>query len=641
MGWLAIVLLSILPGAYLGCGRLTVGLSVAARLALSIAFSPLVVALQFLALHSCGIAGATSAHVILAVNLPATWFLVRAMLGRSGEAGANWTWTLAVFAAPVLYLVIHWLAIPHLRTSGWHNLMQVDICNMLNREPLVLEEPELAGIPLAYNWIGHFQWTAAALVGNCSVTAVYSLANILMLLSVLILVFESTKALTKFQIGAFLAVGLVAFASCTVKQVAQLTHFIEWDWAYRFGDIRMDSFLHKFLYLDLMPFSFASFAAVLFLCLSHDKLPAGSWAILVAFGLLSNALLYTIAYPATLLVVLTTALGLALGNKRESGRYWSKPVAFLLLASVLSMVVAVVVIKSTASAGSSGLVEMYPFRRILLRASHVALTLWLPGLLALPAVISAIRGRQLKLLGMAVICLVLVIVYSSFSLRGGLEYKYILYAKICLCVLAGVGAARYLSVLGRFGWVLATTVFVALGGITSAQSIQTPVFLPRAHFEEFAETSFVPTLPPESPHAGWIGAIRDGTPLDTIVLSSPVPLHACSFFNRALFFPCDEIKPFRPGGYGMYNKKNLLDFRGHSEAMYEKRRELAQCVSAGTDTQEFALTESQIRLLGRPMAIHLQGNFAFSQWLTKRKGWTRIYADESHEVWYSANKPLQ
>jgi hypothetical protein len=131
---LPLVVLAVLPGAWVAYGFRSTGLNESTRFAMSVAFSPFVVSVEFLLLKLLGVPIAVSAPVILLAALPSgALMFMRRRESRPPTELRDLPWKLLAVAVPILALLLQWNATPGLRAFGWHNLLHTDIVYALLR----------------------------------------------------------------------------------------------------------------------------------------------------------------------------------------------------------------------------------------------------------------------------------------------------------------------------------------------------------------------------------------------------------------------------------------------------------------------------------------------------------------------------
>lgn len=96
-------------------------------------------------------------HWLVIINLPCLFLILRGF--RQIKLRLNHQ--RSIFLGGILFLLLasflffRWIENPLSRTFSWHALMHSDIVYALVRGELIPEEPELAGLHLAYGWIPH------------------------------------------------------------------------------------------------------------------------------------------------------------------------------------------------------------------------------------------------------------------------------------------------------------------------------------------------------------------------------------------------------------------------------------------------------------------------------------------------------
>ena len=92
---------------------------------------------------------------------------------------------LLLFLVLVVALTLPWVLIPKYRLFSWHALMHTDIIYKLSQSAVLPEEPEIAGLQLAYAWLGHSYWAVLGWLTNWSPTRIYPISNVIWLATAL------------------------------------------------------------------------------------------------------------------------------------------------------------------------------------------------------------------------------------------------------------------------------------------------------------------------------------------------------------------------------------------------------------------------------------------------------------------------
>ena len=79
---------------------------------------------------------------------------------------------------------------------------------------------------------------------------------------------------------------------------------------------------------------------------------------------------------------------------------------------------------------------------------------------------------------------------------------------------------------------------------------------------------------PGSPPAGWTTAVREKTPLGTVLVVERPRFHAPAFTGRTLFAPLEVAEPHT--GYNSYYRFNLVDIRGYPAALWDERQRMLE-----------------------------------------------------------------
>ena len=181
LGLVAAVSLLVSPGAWLAFAPPIPQLSFAARLALAGILSPLVVVIQFFALRLSGVPYGPTVWVIAAANAGGLWALRRRWTGEGHRLSAPARSTLlnvGLFAVLVACISVPWFVDHVVRIFNFHAWLHAAIANQFASGRLIPEEPELAGLRLAYPWLGHVYWSVLSRVSGWPHTRIYGLTDL-------------------------------------------------------------------------------------------------------------------------------------------------------------------------------------------------------------------------------------------------------------------------------------------------------------------------------------------------------------------------------------------------------------------------------------------------------------------------------
>lgn len=629
------IIFTLLPGAWVAYGFRLDALRWPARLALSGALSPVVLAAQMMALKAVGIRFAFIPLLLLAGNLPALVLIGRAVDKEQSESSSKGALvgSSLFFGILALYLLIPWQLVQNLRSFAWHALWHTDITYALTRNTLLPEEPELAGLTLAYGWVGHAYWSVLGWSSNLPPTITYAVSNLIWLLFAFLLAYA--LAVSGFRLGrpaALMSVGLTFLGTNALGAVAWT---LERDWHWRseyLGDIRYTPLLSKYLGFETMPFAFALLLAVALLSVVAVQQPVRQLAAPLAITLTGLGLIYPILLPVGCL--LAGALWLLLVTRLDQkAAIYPWPTLLWVAAGVgasvflsFAFLALVTQDRSTSAIHLSTVEAMGP------KLYHLvsALLLFVPALLPLGG---ALIKRNAPVLLLATAGLGTMALYVVADLAK-LEYKYMLAATIVLAPLAADGIDWVLYRLPKVQWGLAFAGVIGLFIIHQALILQAGAQIPEnlVHAPPLREDRFWVGLGPADVNADWTNAVRILTPEDTILVINKSTIHISPFAGRSLYVPSD-IDGTATTGYSVDNRFNLLTWRGYPPQVYEDRLALIQTIYTTTSVAEMRAALAKLLTLQRPVAIHFTPDIPLYQWLLTEGIGTELFADGKQVVW--------
>jgi hypothetical protein len=149
LGGLAFVLLVITPGAWISFGFPLKGMSFWARLYAAIVLSPFIARLEFYAVRLLGLPFPSTAVLLVLLNLPATYLILKHRARLTEVPCGNWLMLAIAVLLPFVYtrsILVHKDA----RIYTGHGWPNADVAYMLVRGDLDLEAPTLAGVRSSY-----------------------------------------------------------------------------------------------------------------------------------------------------------------------------------------------------------------------------------------------------------------------------------------------------------------------------------------------------------------------------------------------------------------------------------------------------------------------------------------------------------
>src|SRR5438105_4314470 len=223
--------LMLLPGAYVVSLLKPMGLSPKAQLSLCVVLSPLVVATEVLLLKLAGLPFASIVRIIIFAAMPGVLLLFRLRTNAPWHAGSPRSRPCRAAAGALLFMLLvacitaPWIRSPAYRVYGSHALMHTDICYQICRPSILPEEPELAGLSLAYPWFSHVFVAVVGFACHWPPTLVYPLTNIIWLAIACLLTYEACRAIGASAPAGVLAVGLLMLGTNIAGRVEAILKF--------------------------------------------------------------------------------------------------------------------------------------------------------------------------------------------------------------------------------------------------------------------------------------------------------------------------------------------------------------------------------------------------------------------------------
>jgi hypothetical protein len=614
----AAVVLTILPGSWILYGLRIRGIPGAARLAMAIALSPAVLGLQLVALEAVGISFDISAKLLVLLNLPAVMLVVRGMRddGVNGDA-RDWLACLPLLAALIAIPVLLWSLVPGLRTYEWETMLHTDVIYTIARNGLYVEEVNLAGLSLAYGWVGHSYWSVIGWIGNWAPTTLYPFTNIIWIVVTFVLGYElGVAGLGLHKSTALLGTAFMFLGTNVLGAILRVVMgFSEW-WSLYFADIRYSPFLSKFYAFDTMIWGMALLTGLALIYTVALRKRVSRFGSLSAALLTGLGLVYPVLFPAGLvlagcffvLVTLRITEGLPEYTRWEIAR---TGLAILCSAIVvwayLELMTADRGVPAFALAGRGDI--RFKGMRFLGAMGPFILMAALP-------VIGLLRHRQGPIALLALAAMPLSAVYVGIDLAE-LEYKYVLAATVCLAFLAAAAMDTIFRRHRYVGWVSASAISAGLV-ITNLLF----VFQARYHIPgnldqgvPLDESSFFIALQPSNPDYAWTTAIRELTNENTIVIAQKRGVKLSVIVARSMYIPSDLDAGHLPG-YNLGQRFYLLEQRGYPTELFDRRLEVVETLYSSKDETAIVQALHSLKELGRPLAIYFPSRDAYLlQWL--------------------------
>jgi hypothetical protein len=646
LGIVAILPLTILPGAWLTFGLPLKGLSFWLKLIIGVVLTPLVVAAQFYLIRLIGIPFEPTSIILVVVNLPVLYLIIRQreklpLVERK-----------VILAASLIFLIIlvaiaPFLLDPQKRLFTWEAWSQADVSYSLANGGLDLQDAELAGIRLSYPWIGQVYQAVRSYLANTPPVTNYIWENLAWLICIFGLTAAIIGELGGGQLAQVSGAISLSFGVNFIGMVVQPLIPLAWIKAHPilgsiWGDNRYTPWLDKLVFFGQMYFGMGLFIAILYLVIKHW--PDGAkryYLALLGLLLCGLALIYPVLIPPA--CILIGARGLMLLLRQESGRAAPDVKEVLALGAVtvigLALTFAYTRFLTQERAGTS-LVNLHDLRTIrwrLIESVVVTSPLLLGLVLSLRKMWSEKRG-PLMILGLGT--LGSVALYSLFDVPWWQnEYKFIFTAAICLAPFAGLALEPLLKKAGTAAVPLLTVLTVVLA-LPWAYNLYEKTYDLYTRPGPLMDVShFDLRLDDRDPLSGLMDAIRLKTPTNSLVVLASAELHYPTITRRQLFVAPFETNP--DPGVLITSDEMLTQVKGYPGSILQERRATIKRLFESQDPAQMAQALDEILQFNRPAALVFdeQLQVGLHGWLVDEQIGTSLYQGDGHILWLV--EPLQ
>jgi hypothetical protein len=638
MSWFIFIILIVLPGAWVSFGLKLNELTPKARLALGIALSPLVVGLEVCLLKLVGVSFGHAVVVVVATALPGIFLVLRSV--KDEHSTKNWPVAICgflLFLLLVVCMLFPSLYEPKYRTYSRHALLHTDVCYAVSADRLWPEEPNLAGLRLAYPWFSHIHWAVIGHACGWPPTFMWILMNVAFLASTCVLVYETTLLLGVHPSAGILGVGLLALGTNLIGKVGSLAKsgFLDWSLIFRMsvrGDPRYTPLLIKYVEFTAMPVGLSIFCALTFVAVLLCRKRSASLLWLYPLLLTSIGLLYPPIFPPAVGLSGCLLLLAFVPDTQGGTRFRPREVIVLALGTLLAGFIGYAYYKSLSAGHTRSVAELAAIDGMLRRAAYAGMVF---APLAIPAcwpAWRAVRKRHRAVLLLVAGTLAAVGMNIALRLENGIEYKFVLCAAICLAPLTAAGLDPVVVRWPKFRWALALVVPILLAPFMISTAV---AYIPWELDDASGidESSFRISLDPSESHASWARAVRDSTPADTVlVVHKPAYVYS-AYTSRSLYV---LGSPDSVVGYGLPIEENLLDIRGYSADIYERRLRLVERLYTERDPKGLSSSLMELKELQRPIALHFsdEDGSGLLKFMRQEKIGSELTSGGNHVVWY-------
>jgi hypothetical protein len=633
-----LIILIVLPGAWISFRPQLKDLSWKACLALGIALSPVVVGIEVCFLKLIGLPFRHIVFVSVLTSIPSIILIVRDFNFKE----AIQRWPVAIFGFLVFMILTMCALFPSLyqpkyRSYARHALLHTDICYAVSTNRLQPEEPNLAGMRLRYPWFSHIHWSVIGYACDWPPTFVWILTNIAFLAGTCILAYETSKVLGVHPSTGILGVGLLALGTNFLGKISSLAKsgFLDWSRIFSMtirGDPRYTPFLLKYTESSAMPAGLSLFCGlVLVSVLICRKKCASLWA-MGPILLASVGLVYPAIFPPAF-VLMVCLIGILFILDAQDGLHYNvRGICFLALGIILATFIGYSYFQLINAGSSRSITELASVNGIFRRIAY-SVMVFAP--LAIPAcrpAWHALRKRCRAILLLLSGTLAAVAMNVVLRLENGIEYKFILCAAICLTPLTVAGLDPLTARWPKFRWMLALILPGLLAPFMISTSIAyIPWELPNAI--PLDENSFKISLDPSDSNSFWTRTVRNSTPKNTVLVVYKPAFVFSAYTSRSMFV---VESPNNIIGYGLSIEENLLDIRGYPVDVYKERLLLVERLYTECDPLILSSCLEELRKLQRPIALHFSGEqgSGLLKFMKANKIGSELVSDGVHLVWY-------
>jgi hypothetical protein len=619
-GWLGWASLVYLPGAYVLFGLKLDQLSFGIRAISSILISPIVVVAQFYLLRLLNFDFNNCCYILIVLNLPA---LVLMWYRRPTEFKIDRALSLGIcvaIIAAVLGLLPHLLH-PELRAFSGHAWTHGDFIYQISNGALWPEEPELAGVRIAYPWLGHvYQAILSFLIGSAPVES-YIWTNLIWIISIAVVMIYVVKELAGSWLACCCAPVWLYFGLNWLGYVLNfLVPASMGKWVWIGGDYRYTPWILKFYFFEQIIFGLGLISLiVLLLVRSETRRVNGSALLLLFISLAGVGLFYPILFPAAAVIVFSSILWTFIRSRSFTGEEERAHNIYAALVLLCSGVVwfanfkLVTINRATPGVLLPALTRHFLTYSFLKSQGTVAavLVLFVTAGFVLRYHKTKISPTISFLLIVPAVILVLLNIVVELPFWGN-EYKYLMVAAICLNPFAAL-ATEYLTHDSVFQKCVALILVTTLLSVPFAYKLNVdypwwpvirgnpPRFLPQPALDLL---EFNMRLQPGEELSSICEKVRLNSKPNSIILVERSELHFPTLTQRSLYVS-PEQENFR-AGVNLSSNDLILNVRGYDEKLVENRKLVsAQLFSSKTES-ECQQALDKVSDLGRPLNIILE-----------------------------------
>jgi hypothetical protein len=646
IGWCILV---VLPGSWLTFGFRSKALPFGIKLLGGVMLSPLVVIAQYYALRLVGIPFEPTAQILPLVNLPGLYLIWRnresaAILGKYHILAVVFTVIIAVIS-----LAPHLIS-PERRAFSGHAWTHGDIIYQLSNGVLRPEEPELAGISLAYPWGGHvFQGVLSFLIDSPPVSS-YIWTNLLWLVCLGLCVSYIVAELGGSPFARFTAPLWLYFSLNWTGYILQeiLPSGIGRK-LWIGGDYRYTPWILKSFFFEQVIFGLGMLAVLIYVTLKAQAADNDRALTMMIFMLLVGiGIVYPILIIPAGIVVCSGVIVNHFYSRKGAGTFSGRQNFNHILVLAAAGLVTAIHLKLVAIDRVTNAIQWpaptryfvtYTFLKGLGSAIAVSVMVGAYAYIFLGRR-ETIDKPKILLLGISSALILLVNILFELPFYGN-EYKFILAIALCLSPFPAIAFAW----LGRYS-ISIQVIAGAFLGIVLAAPFAHKLWSDYPWHPVYEESSATPTSEPSIALDSFDLQLAEGeemfelcerirleTPRNSVLVMESTGVHLPSLTQRALFVSPDYAGK-RPG-VNLSSSELLTDVRGYDEKIFVDRKRILSTLFNSQNQLDIEESIRSIRELKRPVAIVLDvyGPAALRQRLMATDGASILFSTRDREVW--------
>jgi hypothetical protein len=636
VGWFSLIML---PGSWVTFGLPLLGFPFWIRLLIGTALSPFVVCVQFYALRIFGASFEMTVPLLVMINLPVLYLLYK----RRGEISIPEGRTLLsgamVLLVPFICLVPQLLDSQARMFTG-HTWIQSDLVYSLANGELWLDDPELAGVKLAYPWAAHVFQSVLSYLVNSAPASSYIWTNLVWMLC-----FSGFAAYIVAELGGnrfsqitsaiwlFFGVNFVGYVLGSVLQIEIAGKL------WTGGDYRYTPWMLKFYFFEQSIFGLCMFSAVVYLLIKPRYSMGFGNMILICILLCGIGVVYPILFLPAAAIVCVKPLTTLMGNSNKERVDWVKQsiwfgVIFLIAGAVTFTHVKLLTVDRINPAVVFPSISWDFAIHASLKVINclIVLSILLGAFVFLFPKFWKARCDAVLILGAGALASVALNALLEIPYWAN-EYKFVFTAAICLSPFPALALQSLMERLKNKAVPAFALIALILATPLAHKLYADFPWTAGAHPVANA-TSFDLRLDDSEPLSALYDTIRQKTPVNSILVMERSEVHVPTLTRRKLFAPPLQDNA-HPGVGGISSIDLLARVKGYGEQLIEGRRLVVNDLFNSLDTNRREQSFERILQLKQPVVIILEipRHAALQEWLEANGRNRALYADGHVALW--------